>query len=90
MLMLVSSDQSPSAPTRLAIIDESPQPKISRQALMQQQGTAAPAVTAPREVHLRLEVVSLEFEGQSMIKRQRRIYQVDLVVLFHMCELIDD
>ena len=26
-----------------------------------------------REVHLRLEVVSADFEGMSMIKRQRRV-----------------
>ena len=41
-------------------------------------GTDAQPVAAPREVHLRLEVVSQEFEGQSLIKRQRRIYQVHL------------
>ena len=57
---------------RLAIIDESPTPKPSRQALAQ--GT--PAAAAPREVHLRVEVVAAEFEGMSVVNRQRRVYQV--------------
>ena len=58
------------SPTRLQIIDESP--KLSRQA---QADLAAGRLISKkdREVHLRVEIVSSEFEGLSQVKRHRAI-----------------
>lgn len=61
---------------RLAIIDESPAPKPSRQQQAALVQGAAAAAAVPREVHLRVEVVSADFEGMSMIKRQRRVHAI--------------
>ncbi|GAX80501.1 hypothetical protein CEUSTIGMA_g7939.t1 [Chlamydomonas eustigma] len=69
-------------PVRLVVEDESPTPKLSRQAIKVAEGAAgvaaaaSQAAPAPREVHLRVEIVSRDFEGLSLIKRQRRVNEL--------------
>lgn len=57
-------------PTSLNIIDESPEPKLSRAATL---SGLSPAEAA--ELHFRVEVVSGAFAGLSQVKRQRLVYQ---------------
>ena len=58
------------SPSRLEVIDESP--KLSRQAQLDL--AAGKSISKKeREVHLRVEIVSSSFEGQSLVKRHRSI-----------------
>ena len=58
------------SPSWLEVIDESP--KLSRQAQLDL--ASGKAITRKeREVHLRVEIVSSAFEGQSLVKRHRAI-----------------
>lgn len=58
-------------PSSLVIVDESPDPKQSRQS-----AALGIAPLNPKEVHLRLQLVSAAFEGMSKVKRQRWVYEI--------------